>query len=515
MGAGLNLGDWLDISARLTPDRLAYRCTSSGMDVTFRDAALSTGGIARGLREVHRLERGDRLAVVATDCHLWVELFLACAKAGITIVPLNYRLPWGELDHFIERSGAKLLVGSGPYLHGLTRSGQSHGLAVLALASTPGRASIEDLTSLEPLPSVQIDDDDVMSLCFTSGTTGTSKAVAQTHGMLKRLISVFAIEYELGDPADEFRYSASPMFHIAGIAIVLLGAARGFPMLVQRQFSASETLTWMSQGLTSVFLVPTMLRMILDLPQAREVDTSRLRSILYGAAPMSPTLLSESMEVFDCAFVNVFGAGTEAGLQTILRPSDHREALNGRPELLGSIGRPCFGVDLRILDRDLTEVARGVVGEIATRGDTLMLGYEGMPEATAEAFAQGWFRAGDLGYQDEDGYVYLAGRSTEMIIRGGENIYPLEVETVLVQHPAVREAAVLGVPDDRWGEVVAAFVTTYPGTTVDLASVIEHCRENLAKYKVPALVRVVEELPRNAGGKVVKRELAARWNATR
>lgn len=507
MGAGLNLGDWAEMSARLAPERIALRCTGTGEVVAFPQLAAQVGGVARGLREEHGLQRGDRVAVVATDCHLFVTLFLACAKAGLTVVPLNYRLPTHELAHFVERSGARLLVASARYLEAADEVGVARGVPVIGLESVPGRASIRDLVDLPSLPSVAVQDSDVLSLCFTSGTTGTSKAVRQTHGMLKRLIATFAIEYEVGDPAEEFRYSASPMFHVAGIAIVLLGIARGFPMLIQRQFDARETLHWMQEGLTSAFLVPTMLRMILDLPETRDADFSPLHSILYGAAPMTPTLLRESMETFGCGFINVFGAGTEAGLQTILSSADHRRAIDGRPELLGSIGRPCWGVDLRIVDPDLREVGVGEVGEIATRSDTLMDGYEGMADVTADAFKDGWFRAGDLGRQDAEGYVYLAGRAKEMIIRGGENIYPLEVEAVLEQHPDVAEAAVVGRAHPSWGEEVVAVVTAAPGRRIDEAAVIEHCRGLLARYKVPVEVRELAELPRNAGGKVVKRDL--------
>ncbi|GAA1746562.1 class I adenylate-forming enzyme family protein [Aeromicrobium alkaliterrae] len=507
MGASLNLGDWVDMSARLAPERDAWRCTGTGETVTFAEAARHVGGIARGLTEVHGLERGDRLAVVATDCHLYVELFLACARAGLTIVPLNYRLPPHEIETFLERSGSRLVVASERYVDEVAAVAATRGIPLVTLEQVGERPSVAQLRDLPPLPSVPVTDGDVLSLCFTSGTTGTSKAVRQTHGMLKRLIATFAIEYELGDPAEEFRYSASPMFHVAGIAIVLLGAARGFPMLIQRQFEPRATMRWMEDGLTSAFLVPTMLRMILDLPESRTADFSRLGSILYGAAPMTPTLLRESMEVFGCGFVNVFGAGTEAGLQTILSSADHRRALAGRPELLGSIGRPCFGVELSILDPDLNEVGVGEVGEIATRSDTLMDGYEHMAEATDEAFAGGWFRAGDLGRQDAEGYVYLAGRAKEMIIRGGENIYPVEVEAVLEQHADVAESAVVGRPHPSWGEEVVAFVTASGGRQVDAEGVIEHCRGLLARYKVPVEVRVLPELPRNAGGKVVKRSL--------
>jgi acyl-CoA synthetase (AMP-forming)/AMP-acid ligase II len=325
--AALSLGDWVDASADLYPDRRAFVCLPTGRTVTFAESAGETGGIARGLRDVHGIGAGDRVAVLATDCHLYVELFLACAKLGATVVPLNYRLPEHELRGFVERSGARLLVVGAEYAELAAQVAAATGVRTTGLTGA-GRPEepIEALTGFEPLPSEPCDDDAIFALCFTSGTTGTAKAVQQPQRMLKQLISTFAIEYEVGDPAEEFRYSASPMFHVAGISIVLLGVARGFPMLVQKQFDAETTRHWMADGLTNAFLVPTMLRMILDLPGTAEMDFDSLRSILYGASPMTPGLLRECMDTFGCDFVNVFGAGTETGLQAILRSSDHRRA---------------------------------------------------------------------------------------------------------------------------------------------------------------------------------------------
>jgi acyl-CoA synthetase (AMP-forming)/AMP-acid ligase II len=235
-----------------------------------------------------------------------------------------------------------------------------------------------------------------------------------------------------------------------------------------------------------------------------------LKLILYGAAPMSPALLRRAMDTFRCAFVNLFGAGTEAGLQTLLTVDDHRRAMAGEEKLLGSIGRPATGVALRLTDDDMHDVPVGEIGEITTRSDMVMEGYLGMPEATDRSLRDGWFRAGDLAYRDADGYLYLAGRKSDMIIRGGENIYPVEIETVLAEHPAVALVSVVGVPDEHWGETVRAWLTLRPGRRGELDDLAAFCRARLASYKVPADFRVVDELPMNASGKILKRELRQR-----
>jgi acyl-CoA synthetase (AMP-forming)/AMP-acid ligase II len=229
-----------------------------------------------------------------------------------------------------------------------------------------------------------------------------------------------------------------------------------------------------------VFLVPTMIDSLLAELSVQEADFRGLHTIVYGGSPISPGLLRRALDRFGCDFINAFGAGTEAGIQTVLTPEDHRLALAGHEHLLGSIGKPALGVDLRLCDDDLRPVPDGEVGEIVTRADAVMDGYLGQPEETAKVLVDGWFRGGDLAWRDEDGYLYLAGRKKDMIIRGGENIYPAEVEDVLGGYPGVREVAVVGVPDEHWGETARAHV------------VIE------------------DDLPRNASGKVLKRDLRRR-----
>jgi acyl-CoA synthetase (AMP-forming)/AMP-acid ligase II len=266
----------------------------------------------------------------------------------------------------------------------------------------------------------------------------------------------------------------------------------------------------MSSGrLDGVFLVPTMIDTILQRPGIEQRDFSRVKSIRYGAAPMSPTLLSRVFEVFgeDTDLMNVFGAGTEAGLQTVLTPEDHILARDGRHELLGSIGKPGVGVVLRLCDDEMNDVTDGDVGEIVTRSNAVMSGYMGQPEATASVLVDGWFRGGDLASRDANGYLYLHGRKKDMIIRGGENIYPTEIEEVLHTHPAIREAAVVGQPDEHWGEIVRAHVVLVEGANFDEDAVRAYCSERLARYKIPAVFRADGELPRNASGKVLKREL--------
>ena len=283
---------------------------------------------------------------------------------------------------------------------------------------------------------------------------------------------------------------------------------RGFTTLILPQFDDVTTLRWMQEGgLTGCFLVPTMIRRILDLPNVRHGDYSKFRSIIYGAAPMPPTLLTEAMEVFGCRFIQAFGASTEGGMQALLTSEDHVRALAGETHLLGSIGRPIAGVELRIVDAQDRDVAVGEVGEIITRSDAVMSCYLEMPEKTDEALRDGWFRAGDLARRDEEGFLYLAGRSKDMIIRGGENIYPIEIETVLMDLAGVASTAVVGRPDDYWGETVVAYLTVHEGVELDADTVRTHCKSRLAGFKVPEEFIIVPEMPLNASGKILKREL--------
>jgi acyl-CoA synthetase (AMP-forming)/AMP-acid ligase II len=295
------------------------------------------------------------------------------------------------------------------------------------------------------------------------------------------------------------------MFHAAGMGSIYYGVARGFGSLILDQFDPPALLNWIRRGeLTGALLMPTMLKALLDVPGIRDQEYPRLRSIVYGGAPIGIDLLRDAIDVFGCDFFNSFGAGTEAAGQTMFYPEDHLRALAGEEHLLGSIGRPMYGVDLRLCDDDLNDVPRGAVGEIHTRSETVMSGYLDDPERTAQAVVDGWFRAGDLAWMDDEGFLFLAGRKSDMIIRGGENVYPVEIEAVLVEHPSVSAAAVVGRPDDYWGEIVVAAIELREGARLDERALSRHCRERLAGYKVPVRFFALKNMPRNVNGKLQK-----------
>jgi acyl-CoA synthetase (AMP-forming)/AMP-acid ligase II len=507
----IQLGDYLRLNALRFPDRPCF-VRSDGSALTYAETNSRVNRLADALA-ARGMTRGTRLAILAVDSCEYYEVILASLKLGATYVPLNNRLADGEVATLLERASPKALFVSSRYVDTARRVAPDvPGIDLLVDFDSRELTPYEELLAAgsDVEPAVAIADADIVGLAFTSGTTGLPKGVLQPHGMVKSLLSLQESEYEW--LPGEFRYTASPAFHIAGQAMVLGHIKRGYTTLMLPQFDPESTLRWMdrSGGLTGCFMVPTMIRKVLDLPGARAADFSAFRSIIYGGAPMPPTLLHEAMETFGCRFIQAFGAATEGGLQTALSSADHERAVAGEPHLLGSIGRPAAGVELRLVDPDDKDVEIGQVGEIITRSDAVMSGYLEMPEESARSLKDDWFRAGDLAYRDAEGFYYLAGRSKDMIIRGGENIYPVEIETVIADCPGVASVAVVGRPDDYWGETVAAYVTAHEGFTPDPEDIRRRCRERLAKYKVPETIIVVPEMPLNASGKILKRELRRR-----
>ena len=510
----ISVGDYLRIDANRFPDRACW-VTGDGTTTTYAEVNSRVNRLCSALT-ARGVTKGSRLAILAVDSAAYYEVVLAALKLGATYVPLNNRLTDAEVTTLLRRAEPVVLFLSERYLP--TATAVLPDLPTVELVVSfdgDGFTAYDTLLGegADVEPDVRVDDTDIVGLAFTSGTTGLPKAVMQPHGMIKALIGIQEIEYEY--LPGEFRYTASPAFHIAGQMLVLSNIKRGYTTMILPQFDAATTLHWMQNGLTGCFLVPTMIRRVLDEPGARDGDYSRFRSIIYGGAPMPPVLLREAMETFGCRFIQAFGASTEGGLQTILTSEDHLRAINGEEHLLGSIGRPVGGVDVRIVGPDDQDVAVGEVGEIVSRSDAVMAAYLEMPEETEKTLKNGWFRAGDLGRRDAEGFYYLAGRSKDMIIRGGENIYPIEIETVLEDHPAVASVAVVGRLDQTWGETVVAFVTFHEGRSADPDELRSYCRQHLAAYKVPEAVVVVPEMPLNASGKILKRTLRDRLNEDR
>ncbi|GAA1746399.1 class I adenylate-forming enzyme family protein [Aeromicrobium alkaliterrae] len=502
----ISLGESITMSARNAPDVASF-VLDDGSSHTFAQTNARVNRLVSALRSAG-VGPADRLAVFALDSHRYVEIVLAAAKLGAVYVPLNYRLTRQEVDVLVGRAEPVVLFHDDRYATLLEGIAEQHA-SLRHVVSLDGEGdAYEDLlaTGTEDEPLVVASDSDILGLAFTSGTTGLPKGVLQTQRMIKAIVNAQVIDYRMR--AGEVRYCAAPAFHISGVCGLLAGVARGFTSVLMPQFDARRVLDLMiADEITAAFMVPTMISTVMQMPDVADHDYERLELIYYGASAMSPTLLARAMDIFGCDFLNAFGAGTEAGLQAVLSPEDHRRALAGHPELLGSIGKPSYGVAMRIVDDEMNDVAPGEVGEIATRSDMLFEGYLGMPEETERALRDGWFRAGDMGYVDDSGYIYLHGRKKDMIIRGGENIYPIEIESTLAEHPQVVQSAVVGVADEHWGEVVRAFVQVVEGATVTPEELATHCGERLARYKVPAEFRLVAALPTNASGKILKREL--------
>ena len=505
-GLAITLGEMLPLSARRTPDKPAFLFADGGSQ-TFAETDSRVNRLVSALGQAG-VGRGDRVALLALDSHRYMEVVLACAKTGAVFVPLNYRLTRPEVDVLLRRSEPVALFSDARYAGLLDGVAAAHPSLRLTVTLDGADGEYERLlaTGDDVEPPVVCRDADPFALAFTSGTTGLPKGVVQSQRMHKNMVTTCLNEYRMRE--DDVRYCAAPTFHVSGVSGLLAGITRGFTSLLLPQFDAATVHRFMAEDrVNAVFLVPTMISSVLQLEDVDRYSYDRLELITYGASPISPTLLRRAMDTFGCDFLQAFGAGTEAGLQSVLTPEDHRRALAGRPELLRSAGRPSLGVAMRIVDEEMRDLPAGAIGEVATRSDMVMDGYLGMPEDTARAFRDGWFRAGDMGYLDEDGYLYLHGRSKDMVIRGRENIYPFEIETVLAEHPAVAQAAVVGVPDEHWGEAVRAFVTLRTGRTVTPEELAEHCRGRLARYKVPRDLVVVDAMPTNASGKILKREL--------
>jgi acyl-CoA synthetase (AMP-forming)/AMP-acid ligase II len=498
-------------SARRFPDLACWisvdGASRSFAEVNERINRISDALTARGAR------KGTRVALLDTDSFAYAEVLGVCFKLGLTYVPVNYRLAQFEIENILGRAEPTLFFVGERYVE-TARSVVKTLPGECALWSLDG--SLDD--DVETLvaegravePDAGVTDDDVLGIMFTSGTTGLPKGVVQSNRMLKSMLWMGG---ETKPRPGAVRYTASPLFHIAGWAIVFSQVAHGATSLIHPQFEPEVMAGAVASGLlTGCFLVPTMIQQVLEVDHGPS-DRERLDTMLYGSAPMPPSLLRRALERWpSCDFWNLFGAGTESGLQTLLRPDDHRRALAGDEHLLGSVGQPILGVDLQIIDDEGRVCPPGVVGNIAARTDCVMDGYLDMPELTTTALHDGLFWGGDRGWMDEQGYLYLGGRSRDMIVRGGENIYVAEVELVLTDVAGVADAAVVGRPDDTWGEVVVAFVEHRDELPPTVEALEAMCRSRLAGYKVPVEYHVLAQLPRNPTGKVRKNDLLSLLN---
>ena len=515
----MNTTDFLMIATAIVPDRLAMIFEDSR--ISYEELQERVNRLAKGLAELG-IGAGDRVAMLQVNCNQYVEAYFATAKLDAVFVPLNFRTRADELIYMLNDTSPKAMFVGGRYVKLVQQCADSvPSVQRYITLEDPVEgwheydALLESDNDLEPFP--QDDDDDLTMILFTSGTTTFPKGVMLTHESFS--------SYILGtvtpaDPDEEVcNILTVPLYHVAGVQSMMAAIFGGRTLLIQRQFDAKQ---WMElverEHASRAMMVPTMLKMLMDHPDFHRHDLSSLEVITYGAAPMPVPVIRQAITEFpDTFFINAFGQTETAATITMLPPEDHvldgdEDEVERKLRHLGSIGKPLEDVDVRIFDEDGEPVAQGETGEIAARGARLMKGYWNQQEATTETIRAGWLFTGDLGYQDEDGYIYLAGRAKDFIKRGGEMVSPEEVEQVLQSHDAVEEAAIIGVPDLYWGERVRALVVLKQGEAASEEDIAEYCRQRLASFKKPESVIFCNELPRNQMGKVLKRLLKEEYS---
>jgi fatty-acyl-CoA synthase len=502
------IGQWLYKHAQISGDRPAL--ADKNRRVTYVQLNERTNQLAWSLREAG-VRPGDRVAILALNSVAYMETVFAVAKLGAMSVPLNYRLSAAELAYNLSDSGAMTLIYSTELADLARRSLEDPSVRQLITLEIgdPGADGYEGLLvrgSTNPLNSHVNPDDEAMIL-YTSGTTGRPKGAVLTHGAVLAN-SHHALLMGAGMSRYDVTVTPAPLFHVGGLAVHTLPLlyAGGFNYLLEF-FDARETLAAMSrEGATLQFLVPAMWAALTRLPDFEDYELKALRFVVSGGSPCPLTVI-EFLQAHGWMFLDGFGM-TETCASTMLIDAEHAVSK------LGSVGRPLMHVDAKVVDDNDSEVRQGEVGELVLRGPNLFKGYWGLPEATDEAWRGGWFHTGDMAQVDADGFYTLVDRKKDMVITGGENVYPIEVEQVLHRHPQVQDVAVIGVPDERWGESVTAVVVPVEGESPSPEELIAYTRERLAHYKCPKRVEIVDELPRNATGKLLKRVLRKTYTGT-
>jgi acyl-CoA synthetase (AMP-forming)/AMP-acid ligase II len=503
-----NIHELLVRHASERPDREALR---------YGEQTLSWAGLADRVARCAAAQReaglapGARVAVLDFNHPSCLEITLACARVGTANVVVNFRLAPSEIEYVLNDSEAEILfVGPEflPTVHEL-RDKLPHVRRVVRVGGeTDEYEAWLDVTPDEEVHPAQ--PTDCFLQLYTSGTTGFPKGVMLTHHGMLAHSSAVAQEVEAGPDASFL--VAMPLFHVGGSSYAMAALYAGGRMVMTRTPDPELLIRLLQEeSITHTFFVPALLAGLVTVPGAAERDFSALRVLCYGASPMPLPLLRASMDVFPNVFMQVYGMTEACGVVSVLGPADHADP--DHTDRLISAGKPIAGVRMEIRSPDKGEpVPDGEAGEVWVHTEQLMSGYWNRPDATGEVLTQdGWYRSGDGGHFDSDGYLYVTDRIKDMIISGGENIYPAEIERVLAEHPAVADLTVVGVPDDKWGEVPKAVVVAASGHTVDERELLDYCRDHLASYKCPKSVDVVGELPRNPTGKILKKDVRARY----
>ncbi len=492
---GLNLASIVTESAAQVPENPAVRLGNTALtyaELDERSARLATLLHDKGVRP------GDRVGVMLPNVLEFPVAYYGVLRAGAVVVPMNVLLKRREIAFYLEDSGSKLLLAWHGFAAEAREGAADAGCELIEVE--PG-AFAELLDGFEPTPGLaDTAEEDTAVILYTSGTTGKPKGAELTHLNLYRNADVSSrttSEIAAGDVV----FGGLPLFHSFGQTVSMNASLMvGACLTLVPKFDPGEALETMQRdGVTHFYGVPTMYGALLHHPERERYDTSSLRTCITGGASMPVEVLRGFEEAFGAIVLEGYGLSETSPVSSSNHPDRERKP--------GSIGTPLEGVEMRVVDEDDNEVAQGEVGEIVIRGHNIMKGYWQRPDATAEAMRGGWFHSGDMARVDEEGYFYIVDRKKDMIIRGGYNVYPREVEEVLYEHPKIREAAVLGVPHEQWGEEIGAAVVLHDGEKIEPEEVSAYVKERIAAYKYPRLVWFLEELPKGPTGKILKREI--------
>lgn len=510
----MNVGQFLTKTARTFPNHLAV--VHGPNKLTYAQFNTRVNRLANALNRLG-IQKGDRVALLQYNYPETLESMFACFKTGCCAVPINFRLHPNEYSFIIDHSEAKAVILSPEFNQAIMgiRDRIPHARHLISLSGAQGELlDYEELLSAEEgqFKDVDVRPDDLAWLFYTSGTTGMPKGAMLTHRNLVAASMNFYADICPGFGPDDVVLHAAPLSHGSGIyALPNIGKAATNVILASKSFDPELIFqTIQEYRVTNMFAAPTMIKLMVESPALDRYNHDSLRALNYGGAPMLVEDLKQAMERLGPCLVQLFGQAESPMTITYLPHRDHlREGSPNRMNRLSSAGFPRTDVEVKILDGDGKELPPGETGDIVTRSDLVMKGYWRNPEATNKALKNGWLHTGDMGYMDEKGYLFLMDRSKDMIISGGENIYSREIEEVLIRHDAVREVAVVGIPDAKWGEAIKAVVALLPGASVTEEELISFCRCHIASYKKPKSIDFVDALPKNNYGKILKRDLRA------
>jgi long-chain acyl-CoA synthetase len=496
------------------PDSVAVE--HAGRSITWRELERCASQVAHGLGDLG-VRAEQHVAVLGRNDAAMIEIAHGAAWIGAIFTPVNWRLAAREIEYILRDSCAEVLFISADMWRSVgaarERLDYLKHVIVFAAEAPAGCIAYESWrdAQLDTPIDRQVDPSEVMLQVYTSGTTGLPKGAMLSHRYFMSMGAMGRDQPEevWGLKEGEIYVVFSPLFHIAGIAKHYHAAIRGCGIVLLKDFNTDEVIQLMgSKRVQALSGVPSMFQALLDDPRMARAEFSGMRYCIYGAAPMSPVLRDKLMSHLGCRFAQFYGM-TESALVTCLAPTDHVGAVNKA----ASVGRPMPGVQVQIVDPTGRVLPAGQIGEIAVRSPAMLSGYWNLPDATRNAFRDGWYLTGDGGYLDEDGYLFLKDRIRDVIISGGENIYPAEIENVLVRHPAVASVAVIGVPDEKWGEVPKAFIVLNAGCELVSEELHAFAASHLGRYKLPKYYEAIDQLPLNGAGKVLKTQLRARSKA--